>query len=298
MTVFRWSPALSLLTPFVVADTAHAVPIDRQLFTWTGRVDREVVITMRGRDIRTSGPDAGLPNRARVESPLPQARGDVLVRLVDGRGSADVIEQPSARNGYITRIRIRDPRGGADSYRLTAYWAGDERFDDRRDRDRTRDRDDDRWDDRRGNNGRGEGWGRGGRRDGEPFPGRGNGNGRDDRNDRDNRNNTGRDDRNGRSQDSGTLRWSGRVDDVVEIRLTGQRVETITRSGARVSNVNHSVRGASLPQRDVQVSIERRSGRGEVRVVQQPSRRNGFTTVIRIFDPQGGASFYDVTAFW
>jgi hypothetical protein len=280
-----------------VAPAAHAAPVDRQLFTWTGRVDREVFITMRGRDVRTRGADAGMPNRARVNEPLPRNRGDVMVRLLDGRGEVRVVEQPSARNGYTTIIRITDPRGGADSYRVVAYWQGDDWNDSRSD-DRNRDRDrDDRWDRNDcgpGNNGRGGGWGRGGRRDDCDYrPGRGN-EGRD-RNDR-----GGWDDRGDRAgrDGSGMLRWSGRVDDLVELRINGRRVEAVTRSGRRVEDVNSTVRGNGLPDRDLTISVDRHSGRGNVQVVQQPSAWNNYTAVIRIYDPQGGASFYDLSAYW
>jgi hypothetical protein len=289
----------ALLATVVAANVAHAAPIDRQLFTWTGRVDREVYITMRGRDVRTTGPDANLPNRARVNDPLPRGRGDVLVRMADGRGSVDVVEQPSARNGYTTTIRIRDPRSGADNYRVLAYWSGDDRFDSRRDdRDDRSDRNDRRDDDRWGrnddcgpnNNGRGGGWGRGGRQDCDYRPGNGNGN-----RDRDNRG--GYDDRGGNNT-SGALRWSGRVDDVVEIRISGRRVDAITRSGNRVDDVNSNIRGSGLPSRDVTLTLDRNAGRGSVQIIQQPSAWNGYTAVIRIYDPQGGASFYDFSAFW
>ena len=272
---------------------AHAAPFDRQLFTWSGRVDREVYITMRGRDVRTRGVDAGLPNRARINEALPRNRGDVEVHLLDGRGDVDVVEQPSARNGFTMTLRIRDPRGGADNYRLTAYWTGDERYDDRdtRDRDRRdRDRDRDRGDwDRCGRNGHGGGWGWGwglgrGGRAGDC----------DDRRDRASDNRNDRRDDGGR----GSIRWSGRVDDVVELRINGRSVETITRSGRRVEDVNSNVRGAGLPNRDVTVTVDQDGGRGSVQVVQQPTAWNGYTAVIRIYDPQGGSSYYDLSAYW
>lgn len=281
--------AAALGVSLLAVRTAHAAPvIDRTLFTWSGRVDREVYITMRGRDVRTSGIDARLPNRTRVDEALPRGRGDVLVRLADGRGNVDIIEQPSARNGFSTTIRIRDPRGGADNYRVIAYWSGDDRFDDRgrNGRDGWEDRDDDR----RSNGG----WGPGGRRDDDRDRGR-------DR-DRDRDRNDGRwddrDSRRDRRDDRGLLRWSGRVDDVVEIRISGRRVDAITRSGDRVSNVNANIRGDGLPARGVTVGIDRHAGRGSIRVVQQPSAWNGYTAVIRIDDPSGGASFYDFSAFW
>lgn len=277
--------ATLLMASAIVTSAAHAAPVDRTLFTWTGRVDREVYLVIRGRDIRTRGEDAGLPNRVRVNDPLPRAAGAVIVRMNDGRGTADVVEQPSARNGYQATIRIRDPRAGADSYRLTAYWQGDDRYDDRRP----------------GNNDTGGwGYGRNGRDDN-----RDNGN-RDrdrdrDRNDRNDRSG-GDDGRGGRDDtgryESGTLRWSGRVDDVVEIRLSGRRVDAVTRSGVMVQDVATNIRGSGLPQRAVTVQIDQRAGRGAVDVVQQPSAWNGYTAVIRIYDPRGGAAFYDFSASW
>lgn len=217
---------------------------DRALFTWTGRVDREVLIVVRGRDVSTHGFDAALPSRTRVNSALPRTNADVFVVVNDGRGDVDVIEQPSARNGYQAVLRVRDPRGGADVYRLTAY------VDDY-----------------------------GGGRDGR---GVGRGIGRD----------------NDRRDQGGSLSWSGRVDDVVEIQLSGRRVDAITRSGNRVSDVNTDIRGRGLPNRNVTLSIDVRSGRGDIAVVQQPSAWNGYTAVIRIYDRRSGAAYYDFTAYW
>lgn len=291
------------------ADRARA---DRALFTWTGRVDREVLIVVRGRDVSTRGFDAGLPSRTRMNSALPRTGANVVVQLNDGRGEVDVIEQPSARNGYQAVFRVRDPRAGADNYRITAY-VDDRGYDDRDGRNGRDDvydrRDDDRGDkghkgDRgdKGHKGNGGGWGAGGRRDGEPFPGNGRGNGRDNnpnRNDRDG----GYDDRggnNGNNQNGGAgmLSWSGRVDDVVDIQISGRRVDAMTRSGVRVSDVNANVRGGGLPNRNVNLRIEQRAGRGSIAVIQQPNSWNGYTAIIRINDSRSGASYYDFSAFW
>jgi hypothetical protein len=278
----RLAVATLVAAPLSVdAVSAHAAParaasIERTLFTWTGRVDREVYITIRGRDVRTSGQDANLPNRARVDDALPRAgRGYVLVRLADGRGDVDVVDQPSARNNYQATVRVRDPRAGADNYRVIAYWSGD-------------DRNDGRYDDRRDRDNNGWGWGRDDRD-------------RDNR-DRDNRNdNRGRDDdrwdNRGRT-DAGMLRWTGRVDDVVELRISGRRVEAITRSGVRVSETNARFDGAGLPARPMSLNVDQYNGRGHVELVQQPSPWNGWTAVVRINDNRAGADFYDLTVRW
>ena len=136
----------------------------RPLFDWSGRVDREVRIVMHGRDARTqtSGRVPFARSRFDVATALPERDGRVTVRVQDGRGDVDVVQQPSARNDYTAIVRILDRSGGADNYRLTAYWMpgeyGNGTWNDRdgypprpgRDRD-DRDRDD------RGNGG----WGRG-----------------------------------------------------------------------------------------------------------------------------------------
>ena len=88
------------------------------------------------------------------------------------------------------------------------------------------------------------------------------------------------------------------MDDVVEIRISGRRVDTITRSGVPVQSVNYNIRGGALPQRNVTLQIDQRSGRGSVYVAQQPSSWNGYTAVIRINDSRGGADFYDFAVRW
>ncbi len=257
---------------------AFAAP-DQPLFTWSGTVDREVFIVVRGRDVNTQGRDADLPSRVRVANALPRTFGELRVNVEEGRGTIGVIEQPSARNGYQAVIRIQDPSGGADRYRLSVYWDGDNRNGNgnggwKRDRD-DRGRDDRGRDDRD--------------RDDR---------GRDDRDrDRDNRARDNRD-RDDRNAEHGALKWSGRVDDVVEIRIQGRRIEYITRSGARLANVNSDIDGNGLPRRMVDVQLVRRDGRGEIDIVQQPNPRNDFTAVIRIYDPRGGAANYDFVARW
>jgi hypothetical protein len=106
-----------------------------------------------------------------------------------------------------------------------------------------------------------------------------------------------RDDRWGRGND-GSLRWTGSVDDEVEIRIQGRNVETRRLSGNVVRDVRANLNGRALPRRDLQVSVRERQGRGTVLVVQQPGQWNGYTAVIRIRDRQGGYGYYDFDVSW
>jgi hypothetical protein len=233
----------TLFSLALVVGVTPALTAQEQLFQWTGRVDGETRIMMRGDDVWTQDV-RGRGNRrggARVSRALPSQAGQVRVQLLDGRGSADVIQQPSARNGYTAVIRVRDDGRRADRHRVAAYWLP-------------------------------IGRGRLGDRDGD---------GRWDRGNVD-----------------GMLRWSGAVDDEVEIRIQGRNVETRTLSGNVARDVRANLNGRALPRRDLQVNVRGRQGRGTVTVVQQPSQWNGYTAVIRVRDRQGGYGHYDFDVTW
>ena len=288
-------------TPVVVAAALvagaarPAAAQERVLFSWQGRVDREAALVMRGDRVTVPGGWGGSSSRGdlRVGSALPQTEGIVRLRIERGRGAVDVTEQPSARNDYTVAVRVRDDQPGADDYRVTAYWQPaygnvatgrgrggwdddrDDRDDRRRDRDeRRRDRDerrDERDDRRRGRDDRRGGWG----------VGRGNG---------------GYGTGNGGYGSSGTLRWSGRVDGVEEIRIRGRRADSYTVSGSRSSDVRSRVDGSLAGNADIRV--RRADGRGQVQVVQQPSASNDYTAVLRVVDRQSGTGYYDIEASW
>jgi hypothetical protein len=114
----------------VAAQGRDAYTQGREIFTWTGTVDREVEITMRNRSISVRGVNGGEDRgRAQVLSAIPRDEGRVDVRVQDGRGDVNVIQQPSARNDYTTIVRIRDRSSGADRYRVFASWQSDDRYD-------------------------------------------------------------------------------------------------------------------------------------------------------------------------
>ena len=244
----------------------------RQLFEWRGRVNSEVHISMRGRDLWTQGlPRIETPRgRTEMMSDLPRSDGRVAVRVLDGRGDVDVIQQPSSRNDYTAVIRIRDRSGGADAYRVSAFWFG-------------RDVDDN---------------------DGRYGNGNGGSNGRDRWEDRDRRNDRW-EDRNRRDDDrwSGrygrtALRWTGSVDHELEIRMQGDRVEYRTIAGKGTRNVDADVSRRGIPRDDVELSVQLQEGRGSVYVVQQPSSWNGYTAVIRVRDPRPGFGHYEFDLTW
>jgi hypothetical protein len=119
---------------------------------------------------------------------------------------------------------------------------------------------------------------------GRELNGRGRFGGRDPDRDRDNR-------------ITGRMRWRGRVDNEIHIvaRDSSATTRTITGLPATGTFFNFT---SPLPRRNVNVEVRRLNGRGSVDVIQQPSRSNDFTAIVRILDTKGGADEYEFELAW
>lgn len=285
------SRALPLATIALVASAPIAFAQGQELFEWNGRVDREIQLTMRGQQVWTNLIGNTEPGRGHVRlfGSLPNnMNAQITVRVLQGRGYVDVIQQPSAANGYTTVIRVQDPSAGASQYRIAAYanyysngdvgigrgrgrGRGRGQVNRSRDRDRDRDCDDDDRDcgnDRNGQYGQNGQYGSNGQY--------------------------------GQYGQYGNqmLHWSGSVDDDLEIRIQNGSVSYRTISGRQPVSIRADQGNWSMPSSGATVAVVQNQGRGSVTVVQQPSRWNGNATVIRIRDPQGGYGYYDFNLIW
>jgi hypothetical protein len=293
MNVYRWiakraaAASLAGLGVALLAPAAFAQQ-GSEIFSWTGRVDREVRINVQNNRVWTQDVGRTEPGRARAQmiSRMPRQDGQLVVQVQNGRGNVDVIQQPSSQNGYTAVVRVRDDASGSDQYRIVGYWQGYSNGDVYN----------------RNNNGNGVG------------RGRGRGNGNDVYRDRDR---DGRDDDAGRRGNSGNdrgvygqngnqnnqyanqaLHWSGNVDGELEIRIQNGRVEYRNISGAQPTSIRADAGNLNMPRTNATVTVSQNQGRGSVFVAQQPSSWNGYTTVIRVRDPQGGYGFYDFSLMW
>ena len=97
------------------------------------------------------------------------------------------------------------------------------------------------------------------------------------------------DDRYNQGRGSGSFTWQGRVDDVIELEIQGNRVYPRVISGRPVSAARTNF-NSSLPRREVNVSAQLLRGRGKIEVIEQPSSRNNYRAIIRVSDTQGGAA--------
>jgi hypothetical protein len=96
---------------------------------------------------------------------------------------------------------------------------------------------------------------------------------------------------------SGRIRWSGTVDDVVQLNIQGNYVDPKAISGTPYNDAT-STFSDPLPNRSVSLSVRKMRGRGDVRVVQQPSRSNDFTAIVEIRDSRSGSDNYDLEITW
>jgi hypothetical protein len=96
---------------------------------------------------------------------------------------------------------------------------------------------------------------------------------------------------------SGNMEWRGVVDDRVQLVIRGRSIQERTASGA-TSEEGRAVFSSGLPAEPVMVSVRRLAGRGDVRVIQQPSRQNGYTAIVEINDWARGAQEYRLQVNW
>lgn len=96
---------------------------------------------------------------------------------------------------------------------------------------------------------------------------------------------------------TGGITWRGNVDDVTRIVIRGRSVSSYAVSGRSPYDVSYRSNG-DLPNGNTDVRLQNVRGRGEVRVIQEPSRGNGFATIVEVRDRQGGAAPYEFRLFW
>lgn len=96
----------------------------------------------------------------------------------------------------------------------------------------------------------------------------------------------------------GSVSWRGRIDNTVNITISGRRVTARALNGQAPSAINFDING-SLPRRQgTVVAVNIRDGRGTARVIQQPSSRNNYTAIIQVVDSRAGADNYNLDITW
>lgn len=95
----------------------------------------------------------------------------------------------------------------------------------------------------------------------------------------------------------GTMNWRGNVDDRIWIIIRGRNYEVRTVSGQNLGFGNGRFT-SPLPNRNVEITAVKKQGRGDVKVIQQPSRFNNWEAIVEIYDSGSGARNYEVDIVW
>src|SRR5262245_58895216 len=97
----------------------------------------------------------------------------------------------------------------------------------------------------------------------------------------------------------GTFQWRGQVDGVDEIQIRGDSVRINHLQAQPIQNQDHRFTGP-LPRRENDhLMLEKVAGRGDVRLVEEPSAWNNYTATVRIDDGrESGSDYYEFTLRW
>lgn len=88
-------------------------------------VDGEIELRVQDDRIRYTVASGRPPREDGSEftQPIPRTKlKSFKLDKKDGRGEVQLLEQPTPENGYTARIRINDPKGGDDKYRIEVKW--------------------------------------------------------------------------------------------------------------------------------------------------------------------------------
>jgi hypothetical protein len=97
----------------------------RRGMVWSGRVDGSVRVAVEGHAAMSQALSGQPPQAERVEflrGLPPLDNPNCTLERLQGRGSAKIVEYPSARNHFRLVFEIDDPPPGADTYEIELRW--------------------------------------------------------------------------------------------------------------------------------------------------------------------------------
>jgi len=102
----------------------------------------------------------------------------------------------------------------------------------------------------------------------------------------------------GQASGAGHFQWQGLVDGSDNIRLQGSNVNVTHLSAGPIQEDSHQL-SAALPYSLVQLTMNKIRGRGQIRLLEQPTASNNYTAVVQVNDQaQQGSAWYEFTLDW
>jgi hypothetical protein len=109
----------------LVSGAVGSARAQQRVFDWTGVVDHDVDITIRGNNFLATriGSDERVSQGKSSLTIMPLTRtGELSLTVLEGRGAVEIAQQPTAESGYTGVIRIHDIGPGSGRYHIAAYW--------------------------------------------------------------------------------------------------------------------------------------------------------------------------------
>lgn len=94
-----------------------------------------------------------------------------------------------------------------------------------------------------------------------------------------------------------TIAWTGRVDEDALVTCREKTCTSTMTRGAPVASERFKMT-RPLPDRAVEVTLSEKSGRGDIRLIEQPSERNQYSARVQIRDAEPGPSEYSFKLTW
>jgi hypothetical protein len=110
----------SLILLFSFVTTAQ----NRPQFVWQGQVDGIVVLRLHGNHLNVQIQEGSPVERQQFQfhDRLPDIHEEARVEMLEGRGYAHIIDQPSSENNYTLSVSIEDRQPGSSFYSIALYW--------------------------------------------------------------------------------------------------------------------------------------------------------------------------------
>ena len=96
---------------------------------------------------------------------------------------------------------------------------------------------------------------------------------------------------------TGVIRWRGQVDGRDRLHIRGKTITVEHLESGTIRDATSTFTDP-LPSQPVTASINKLAGRGDVTIVQQPSRENNYTLVVEIADSKAGHDVYEFEIIW
>jgi Putative peptidoglycan binding domain len=102
----------------------------------------------------------------------------------------------------------------------------------------------------------------------------------------------------GQVSETGHFQWQGITDGSDNIRLRGSYVDMTHLTAGKVQQATYQL-SAALPLQPVQVTLRKIRGRGQIRLLEQPTSSNNYTAVVQVNDQEAsGSAWYEFTLDW